>query len=453
MPALSVRPAVRTGVEGPTFPNRRRPRTVDRALEERGRGGGILSRIVRPIGVVALAIALVAGGLTVGGIAGGGMADAATPGSAADAAAAYLATLQFESGGFDAPDGFAGFLTADVAFALAQAGQTDASWDPAEALAAVQGVATNGNDALDYLDDQADGTFGPLSSGKAAQLVILVAALGLDPAAFDPQADGAVDLVAAMDAGAPSFGSIYTAPLGAIADVVLGRGVPAAVRDYIVSQQGADGSFGDAPDTTGLAIAALVAAGVAADATPVADALAYLATQHAANGGFVSFGSTSANSTAMAMLGIVAAGYDLNTSCWRDTAAPDLVAPSYVSPASYLLGLQAESGAIADPADFDAGFATAQAVQGLLTRFVPPVSAAPRDCAAVVTTTTAAAVTSTTAVVGGQATTSSLAATATTDQLPATGRASGNLAVLAMLLVVAGAGLLAGARRRTRGAA
>ena len=406
-----------------------------------------LSGIVRPIAVVALAFGLAVGGIALDAAPG----TAAGEDAAADTAAAYLATLQFESGGFDAPDGFAGFLTADVAFALAQAGQTGASWDPAEALAAVRGVATNGNDALDYLDDQAEGAFGPLSSGKAAQLVILAVAVGLDPAAFDPQGDGAIDLVAAIDAGAPSFGSIYTAPLGALADVALGRGVPTPVRDFIVSQQGADGSFGDAPDTTGLAIAALVAAGESVDAAPVADALAYLATQHAANGGFVSFGSTSANSTAMAMLGIVAAGYDLGSSCWRDTAAPDLVAPSYVSPASYLLGLQSGSGAIADPADFDAGFATAQAVQGLLARFVPPVIAAPRDCAANATTTTTSGVaSSTTMAVVGQATTSSLAATATTDQLPVTGRASGNLVAVAILLVVAGSGLLAGARHRTR---
>ncbi len=362
---------------------------------------------------------------------------------AADDAVGYLATLQFASGGFDAPDGFAGFLTADVAFALAEAGQSGESWNAPQALAAVQAVTTDGNDALDYLDDQADGLFGALSSGKAAQLVILAQAIGLDPATFDPQGDGATDLVAVMDAGAPSFGSIYTAPLGAIGNIALGRGVPDAVRDYIVDEQAADGSFGDSPDTTGLAIAALIGAGLDADDAAILDALGYLAASQAASGGFLSFGATSANSTGMAVLGIDAAGFDLATPCWRDTAAPNLAGSAYSSPIAYLLGLQVDSGAISDPADFDAGFATAQAVQGLLRRFVPPVRAAARECSAGETTTTSAPGEPETTV-GTQASSSS----ATSDELPRTGSRPVPFGLTAIVLLFAGGGLAAFDRSR-----
>jgi hypothetical protein len=374
------------------------------------------------------------------------------PASADDAAAVpaaidFLSTLQFDSGGFDAPDGFAGFLTADVTFALAQAGQSGDAWNASEALAAVQAVTTNGNDALDYLDDEADGAFGPLSSGKAAQLVIVVESIGLDPAAFDPQGDGATDLVAVMDSGAPSFGSIYTAPLGALANSVLGRGVSGAIHDYIVSQQGADGSFGDSVDTTGLAVAALVAAGDDVGDTAVRNGLAYLARQQAASGGFLSFGSTSANSTAMAAVGIAAAGFDGDDSCWRDLAAPELSGTDYAAVSGYLEGLQIASGAIADPADFDAGFATAQAVQGLLHAFVPPVIAESQVCETGETTSTAPAASTTTDVDGAASTT---AGSATTDELPATGSTSGPLAVFAVVCLGLGGVLLTGwgARRR-----
>lgn len=380
-----------------------------------------------------------------------GRAAHAEDGGSVPAAVEYLETLQFDSGGFDAPDGFAGFLTADVAFALAQAGQSDDSWSTAEALAAVQSMSKNGNDALDYLDDQADGVFGALSSGKAAQLVILVSALGLDPVAFDPQGDAATDLVAVMDAGAPSFGSIYTAPLGALADAALGREASSDVRDYIVSQQGEDGSFGDSPDTTGLAVAALVAAGDGFDDDAVHDALAYLARQQAPSGGFLSFGSTSVNSTAMAIVGIAAAGFDRDVSCWRDLAAPELAGNDYAAVSGYLGGVQAASGAIADPADFDAGFATAQAIQGLLHRFVPPIVADAPVCETGGTTTTTRAVTSTTDI-DAQATTTTAAVSPTTNELPRTGSASGPVTAVALAFVTLGGVLLLGVGARRRAA-
>ncbi len=365
-----------------------------------------------------------------------GVANAADP-DQLDSAVGYLATLQFESGGFDAPDGYAGFLTADIALAIAQAGQSSEPWSEEEALLAVQAVTTNGNDALDYLDDQADGVFGALSSGKAAQLVILASALGIDPTTFDPQTDGATDLVTAMDAGAPSFGSIYTAPLGVLANAVLGRAVSLEIRDYIVSQQAPDGSFGDSPDTTGLAIAALVAAGGTFADETILLAVQYLTTVFAPSGGFMFDGVTSASSTAMARVGLHAAGFDTESSCWRDLADPGLESEPYASPSSYLVGLHADSGTIADPSDWDAGYATAQAVQGLSLGFVPQIIAEPVKCDdpdaeetiedgdGGVTIDDAVVV-----VVGG------------TD-LPATGSSNGLLVLVAFVLVSLGALLIA----------
>src|SRR5262249_30195353 len=146
----------------------------------------------------------------------------------------------------------------------------------------------------------------------------------------------------------------------ALAEPLLGRDVNPKTLDYIAAAQQANGgwNFGgdptgtdDDPDTTGLAIQALVAGGLDRTDAVVEKALAYLASIQQPDGSWQSFGSSNPNSTAVAVLAIAAAGGDPTTACWRDTVAPSLASAPYGNPDAYLRGLQAEDGHLASPND------------------------------------------------------------------------------------------------------
>jgi hypothetical protein len=326
-----------------------------------------------------------------------GAADASSI-AVAQAAAGFLAASQQADGGFELA-GFPGFETPDAVLALAATGQSSDTWSPSEAAAAVAAVHTaGGQTGLDALDDFAES--GTLNAGQAAKLIVLdVAPLGLDPADFDPSNDSpsAVDLTAVLDAGAlgdGSFGTFNATLYAALAEPLLGREVAADTVDYLDAAQQANGgwNFGgdpsgtdDDPDTTGLAVQALVAAGQDRTDPVVAHALAYLASMQQADGSWQSFGASNPNSTAVAVLAIAAAGGDPTTACWRDTVAPDLAGAPYGNPDAYLRGLQAQDGHLASPND-DFGvntFGTSQGVEALLRRWVPTATAAPITCAPV----------------------------------------------------------------------
>ncbi len=298
--------------------------------------------------------------------------------ASADAAVSYFAATQLPSGGWDTSDPAdfsCGFSTVDVALAIVQAGQTGPSWSATEADAAVAGVSTGGDSAWDYLDEQAEGLCGTPSVGKAAQMIILAVATDHDPGAFDPAGDGTpVDLVAILDAGIGdgSYGSIYTAPFAAGANIALGRSVPAATVDWLLAQQNPDGGFetgfGADSDSTALTIVALVAGGVSPSSDPIQNALGFLASLRNDDGGFTSFAPgdpSSPNSTGLVILGVTAAGYDVNEACWSGVAESD-----YVSPDQYLRSTQAADGSWSG---FSPVFASAQAVQGLLRSYLPSV--------------------------------------------------------------------------------
>ena len=312
----------------------------------------------------------------------------------------WLVTRQQSDGGFEVA-GFPGFETPDAVLAVAQAAQTGSTWSTTEALAAVQAVKTGGKTALDALDDFVDGG---ISAGQAAKLILLVVKpLGLDPTDFDPSDDTgpAVNLATTVDpqgcAGNPAtFGFFNQTLYGALAKKLL-CGVPnAAALATIRAAQRADGGWNfngslaavdpsdpfdpNAPDidTTALALQALVAGAAAWNDPAVTAGLAYLAAQQTASGAFESFGSDDPNSTAVAILAISAAGFDVTSSCWRDTAVPALSAKPYVEPSAWLRSGQQSDGHIASPNDGPTPntFATSQTVEGLLRRWLP-VAVAP----------------------------------------------------------------------------
>lgn len=334
--------------------------------------------------VLAAAVSLVGGPLTA--LPAGGFPSPADQPTVA-AAAAWLKTQQQPDGGFEVA-GFPGFETPDAVLALAEAAHAVPGWDATTARAAVAAVTVGGLDAFDALDAYAAGA---LDTGQAAKLIMLVAApFDFDPSAFDPAGDGApVDLVAVVRAGANPDGT-YGSPAAftqtlyaALALYLVDGSVPAPTVAAVADRQQANGGWnfsGDAsgtdsdPDTTSLAIQALVAGGQSASDPAVAAALGFLADSQQPDGSWASpFDSGNPNSTAMAMLGVAATGFSPADPGWRDLARPALAGTPYVAPAPYLRSLQAPDGHLASPNDgFGLNtFATSQGIEALSGGWLP----------------------------------------------------------------------------------
>lgn len=320
-------------------------------------------------------------------------------GEAADRAVAWLVTQQLPDGGFELA-AYPGFETPDAVLAIAMAAQTGATWSTAEALAAVEALefgGVGGPTPLDALDDWVTGGIG---AGEAAKLILLVVApLGLDPTDFG---DSHTDLQALIypsgcAGGAALAGTLYyeSQTIGLVGELLCGAPDPAEVT-RIREAQRADGSWnytgdpdettdnGDEVDVTSIAVQTLVAAGARWDDPAVRRGLAWLATKQFVSGAFDGFGLPDANSTAMAMLAVTAAGFDPTTACWRDTVVPTAVGSPYGDPQAWLLGQQRPDGRVTSPNDTYGvtTFATTQSVEGWLRTWVPVVraSGAP-DCA------------------------------------------------------------------------
>ena len=316
---------------------------------------------------------LVAAALAFGPALPAGAADPRSDASA-DRAVAYLATEQQPSGGFggdtDATTG--GTETVEAVLAIAEAAQTTLAYDAAAARRAVAAVTKGGRSALDFLDDLAETD---QSAGKYAEITLAAVAVGIDPRRFDPQGDGPVDLVARIDAkNAPTFfGDLLVLKALAYA----GRPIPASNRDALLAAQRSDGGWNFAgdqdpsnpsdTDITGAVLELLVAAGVDVDAESVRRAVAFLASQQNADGGFHPAYDSASNptSTRTAILGLTAAGHDATGGCWQTAARP------FVSPDAYLRSIQEGSGRVGPKADFFPTQNTSAAVQGLLRNFQP----------------------------------------------------------------------------------
>ena len=294
----------------------------------------------------------------------------------ADRAVTYLATQQQSSGGFggdtSVTDPFVGSETVDAVLAIGEAAQSTLGYDGVAARRAVVSLTKSGRSGLDFLDDLSESE---QSAGKYAEIAIAAVAVGIDPRRFDPQGDGVVDLVARIDATrTPGF---YGDLLVIKALAYAGRPVTAASRDALLAAQRSDGGWnfsGDQDpanasdtDVSGAVLELLVAAGVDIDGEPVRRAVAFLASQQNADGGFhASFDpSSNPSSTRNAVLGLTAAGHDVTDRCWQPATRP------FVSPDRYLRDAQDPSGRIGQPTDFTPSQYTSVAVQSLLRNFQP----------------------------------------------------------------------------------
>ncbi|HZP31648.1 MAG TPA: hypothetical protein VFC99_22030 [Acidimicrobiia bacterium] len=340
--------------------------------------------------VVACCVVLVS--LSFAAFASLGVAGAADPASTAAAgnAVGWLKTQQQSDGGFELA-GFPGFETPDAILAIAENAQTGSTWSTAQALAAVQAVHVGGGSGLTPLDAIDAFAHTAISPQQAAKLIVLVAApLGLDAGAFHPGSGGTppVNLLTTLDpagcAGNPANYGLFNGTLyGALAKKLVCGAPNAAVLATIRAAQRADGGWNFAGDqdpatdsdvdTTSLAVQSLVAGGAAWNDPAVTKALAFLAAQHQADGAWQSFGADDPNSTAVGSIAVTAIGFDVTSSCWRDTAVPSAKGSTYGDPVAWIRTRQQSDGRIASPNDsFGINtFATSQSVEGMLRTWLP----------------------------------------------------------------------------------
>jgi hypothetical protein len=112
-------------------------------------------------------------------------------------------------------------------------------------------------------------------------------------------------------------------------------------------------------------------------------ALSWLASQQNADGTWSFFGDPSAESTSRAVLAVTAAGYDVNSRCWRDSVYPAGLNQVFVGADAALASLAHPDGSISGPNVFSPVYATGQAVQGIQRSWLPVARAADVMCAPV----------------------------------------------------------------------
>ncbi|MBN1876877.1 MAG: hypothetical protein JXA33_21825 [Anaerolineae bacterium] len=220
---------------------------------------------------------------------------------------------------------------------LAEQQQPDGSWGSmGNTLDAVLAYSTGGYDpatvnagsemtsVMAYLSN-AVASYSAGGATEAGKSLLALIAAGESPYTF-----GGIDLVSLLTQGyySPTAGT-YGDPADAWdqAFALLGlaaaeQAIPGEAVQHLKSLQAADGSWSDAwgyskPDSTGLALQALIAAGTPSTATCVVSATAYLRSAQDALGGW-----DNANATAYAIQGLVAAGEDLTKNWAKNGYSP-----------------------------------------------------------------------------------------------------------------------------------
>jgi hypothetical protein len=299
------------------------------------------------------------------------------------AALDYLKTQQNADGGFGSgfsPDSSLS-STADTLMAIIAVGGDPSAFD--------QG----GNTPITYLAAQATSA---ATAGDLAKLILAAIAAGENPRGL-----GGVDSVAKLEALADDDGRIggemdtfVAQPLAVLALASAQRPIPAAAVNYMKAAQQENGSWawdgtaetaGDT-NTTAFVVQALVAAGEAHSSESVTNALAYAKSIINEDGGWPyqnpsEYGTaTDANSTAVTIQAIIAAGQDPAGSGWSVGDA---------TPVAALEGLQNESGAFAWQAAMpdDNLLATVQALPAVAGKALPLVTMNVGEAAAAAPTT------------------------------------------------------------------
>lgn len=256
--------------------------------------------------------------------------------------AEFIRTTQQPDGGFG---GFGPGQSLDAILAIRSAGL-----DP-------NTFVTGGKSPADFVAAHADDlAASPALAGKAA---LAARALGLD-ARNVAGADFIAAIVAGYDATTGQYAEDAFGHSLAMLGLVCAGGAPApasavlALRETQLDDGGwGFGGFAD-PDTTALALQALIAAGVPVTDPAVVQAVAYLQSTQGNDGGWgFDPDASNANSTALAIQGLLAAGEDVEAAAY---------ARAGVTPIAYLLSIQQPDGSFPG---FDPAFATNQTVPAL----------------------------------------------------------------------------------------
>jgi hypothetical protein len=123
-------------------------------------------------------------------------------------------------------------------------------------------------------------------------------------------------------------GNSWYQAFGVMGLAAAGADIPISVTQTILDLQNSDGSWVDAwgfdiPGSTGLALQALVAAGLPTTDSSIISGTQVLRNEQNAQGSWSAFGSPSVNSTALAMQGLLAAGEDLvDMEWWKSERSP-----------------------------------------------------------------------------------------------------------------------------------
>lgn len=258
--------------------------------------------------------------------------------------AAFLLTVQDANGGYGALSAGQAF---DSIYAIRAAG-LDPNKD----------VVPGGKSPADYVKANAAAQDKPATAAKAA---LAAKALGLDP-----KATGGVDLIAVITKGLNSttgkFGpDDFSQSIAMLGLACTGNSVPAPAVAALKGTQLPDGGWGfggaSDPDTTAIAIQALLASGTPKSDASVTKAITLLKSTIGTDGGW-GFDPTASNasSTAYVLQALIAAGEDVNI--------PQYIRPG-PSPVSFLLSQQNADGSFIG---FDPVYATNQALPALAGR-------------------------------------------------------------------------------------
>lgn len=255
----------------------------------------------------------------------------------------YIRTQQQADGSYSGAIG----QTMDAVFALRAAG-----FDPAkETIGAVS--------PADYLKAKA--------ATETAVPVLAKAALTAKALGLDPKNTGGVDLItkasAAYDSASGAFASDdFSQSIVMLGLACTGNTVPAGAGTALAANQIADGGgwgfggFAD-PDTTAIAIQALLATGTPKTDAAVTKAVAYLHASQGSDGGW-GFDPTASNasSTAYVVQALLALGENPESTGWQKGG---------VSPVAFLLSQQETDGSFKG---FDPAFSTNQVLPALAGR-------------------------------------------------------------------------------------